>query len=484
MKEKTKTKTKIKHTSIKTLKHTRGISSLKIIQRIVMIIFMFPAVQVYATELTQLIDSALKKNYKIRNSEHEIISSEYDRKKGLSPFYPVVNIQANTTWSDSTTKYPDPASPNVDNEYNSNGYSLSISQTLIDYSKMYAYDESKLEAEINLVKHNKIINDIIVNVVENYFSYLKFQAQQKATKAELLSSSLRLTQIKRNNDLGNVSKTDVYEAFAQKEGNKRKVENIKKDIAISLRKLNSTTQSDTKPKFDIKLNLHYKEITLARQKKLFDTLVNTNYDIIVAKQGIAKADKTLGKARSGFLPTLSASADYNYTDSNNAFPSHKNDSSYGLKLTIPIMNGGSDVYEYKKNKNKIVQSQVTYEQTIDETQVSFDELVIKVNNNVESIGILKSIVLSNYSVYEGTQKAYKIGTKTLTDLLASESSLYNSIRDYYSNNYDYIINMTKLNALLGPIDLTSLEQLSLSMIPLVYNFDIKILDKFKKDLNE
>jgi outer membrane protein TolC len=437
-----------------------------------------------ATELIQLIDNALTSNYKIRSSEHELISSEYDRKKGLSPFYPVVNIQANTTWSDSTTKHPGANIPYLENEYNSNGYSLSISQTLIDYSKMYAYDEIKLEGEINLVKHNKIINDIIVNVVENYFSYLKYQAQQKATKAELLSSSIRLKQIKRNNNLGNVSKTDVYETFAQKEGNKRKVENIKKDIAISLRKLNSTTQTNTKPKFDIKLNLHFKQITLKRQETLKKTLSHTNYDIIIAKQGISKADSILGKSRSDFLPTLSASADYNYTDSNHAIPSHKNDISYGLKLTIPIMNGGSDVYEYKKNKNKMVQSQVNYEQTLDDAQVSFDELVIKVNNNVESIAILKSIVLSNYSVYEGTKKAYKIGTKTLTDLLKSESNLYNSIRDYYSNNYDYIINMTKLNALLGPIDLASIEKLSSSMVPLVYDFDIKVLDKFKQDWNE
>ncbi|MGB0937460.1 MAG: TolC family protein [Colwellia sp.] len=295
-------------------------SFLRVIRRCIALII-FPATlglytqSATSTELKQLIDNALASNYKIRSSEHELISSEYDRKKGLSPFYPVVNIQANTTWSDSTTKYPNTNTPNLENEYNSNGYSLSISQTLIDYSKMYAYDEIKLEGEINRIKHNKIINDIIVNVVENYFSYLKYQAQQKATKAELLSSSLRLKQVKRNNNLGNVSKTDVYEAFSQKEGNKRKVENIKKDIAISLRKLNSTTQTNTKPRFDIKLNLHYKKITLERQKTLKETLRNTNYDIIIAKQGMSKADTTLGKSRSGFLPTLSASADYNYSDS-------------------------------------------------------------------------------------------------------------------------------------------------------------------------
>jgi hypothetical protein len=44
--------------------------------------------------------------------------------------------------------------------------------------------------------------------------------------------------------------------------------------------------------------------------------------------------------------------------------------------------------------------------------------------------------------------------------------------------------MTKLNALLGPIDLASIEKLSSSMVPLVYDFDIKVLDKFKQDWNE
>lgn len=433
---------------------------------------------VAANELSTTIEFAIKHNYKIRASEYEVISSEYDMKKGLSPFFPTINASANTKWNRSNT-VDNSVNSATKNNYNSNGYSISLSQSLIDLSNIHAYQMDVLDHEINQLKHHKIINDIIVNVVENYFSYLKYHSQYIATESELSSSIARFKHIKRNHELGNLAKTDVYEAYATKETNIRKLADIQKNLEIALLKLQSTAQIKMTPSVDVNIRQSYQAIGSQQQADLQTHMLLNNYDIIISKYNSKKSKKSSKKSQASFFPTLSTSINYQYTDSNNGTGTDTDNIIYSLDVSIPISNGGSDFYTYQKNIKQIEQSNINYEQAINDNEVSFKELIYKINHNVDSIHTLKSMITSNYSVYKGSQRAYKIGTKTLTDLLGAESNLYNSIRDFQANQYDYIINISKLKALLGPINLNEIEDLANAMIPLKKEFDIKKLEQFK-----
>jgi outer membrane protein TolC len=427
----------------------------------------------HASELSALINEALENNYQIINSRYEVESSEFDQSISGAFFYPTINASANTTWNDSEVDSTTPSN----SEYNSYGYRVSVSQTILDMSKIRSYQESGIDLQINKLKHDKIVNDIIIQVVENYFSYLKYHSQKKATDAQFRSSEARLKQISRNNELGNLPKTDVYETQAQKESTYKKLADIRKRINLALVQLQSTTQAPIRPSFDVKLNNQYTEIDYYEKSMLEKNLIGSNYDIAIAKSNLDKSKRSLTQSRSDFYPTLSASANYEYTDSN--FDSSKtDDATYALTLDIPIVNGGSDYYDYQKNKTKISQFSSQYDQAVNDNRVNFEELIYSINTNVESLAILKSIIKSNYLVYKGNQRAFKLGTKTLTDLLNSESDLYDNIREYHSNQYDYIINMTKLYALFGAVNLASLEDISNKMEPISDTFDITILERF------
>ena len=435
-----------------------------------------------AGELSSAIDVAVKKNYQIRVSDYEMIASEYDTKKTLSPFFPSLNASANTKWNESDTKEHADNSTAANN-YNSYGYSLSLSQTLFDYSLIHTYQIAVLDHDINLLRHYKVINDIIVNVVENYFSYLKYHSQYIATESEKISSEARFEHVKRNHQLGNVAKTDVYESYAKKEANIQKLADIQNSLDIALLELQSTTQTKMVPSVDVELQQTYVNISAQHQAVLRQRMLENNYDIIIAQHDIKKAKMTADKSRSSFYPTLSTSINYQFTESNNGTGTDTDSMTYSLDLAIPITNGGSDYLTYKKNAKQIEKSYLEYEQALDDKELEFKELVYDVNYNVYSIHSLKSSIISNYAVYRGSQRAYQIGTKTLTDLLGAETTLYNSIRDFQANQYDYIINITKLKALLGPVNLEEVEAISDQMVPAKKAFDIKVLDQFEGELN-
>jgi len=435
--------------------------------------------QTVNSELSTLIEHTIVNNYNIKNAEFELQSSGWDRKTSMSAFFPSIEAGVNTRWNDKEVT-PRSGVASADS-YNSNGYSVSVNQTIFNFADIYAYNISDTDYQIEALRHHKIVNDTIVGVVDNYFSFLKFQAQLKATKAEFTSSQARLKQIKRNHELGNLPKTDVYEAKAQQDSNGRQLANIQRNINIGLIKLRSVSQSSVLPAYDLELSYKYVGIDDTEKAALQTRLFERNYDIVIAKSNLARSQDSLKQSRADFYPTLSASANYEFTDSNLSGGSDTDEMIYSLNLSIPITNGGANYFNYQKSKNELAQLSSRYEQSINDSQLSFEELVFQINNNVESLSLLTSVVKSNYSVYKGMQRAYKIGSKTLTDLLSAESDLFDSIRDYYTNQYDYIINITKLHALFGPLNLTTLAAVSDTMIPFKREFDISLLDKLTSE---
>ena len=433
----------------------------------------FYSVSGYTSELSALINHTIDSNYQIISARYDVNSSRYDKDISSAFFYPSINASANTTWNESDVDSTTPSN----NEYNSNGYRISITQTILDLSRLDTYKESEIDLKISRLQHDKVVNDIVFEVVDNYFSYLKYHAQKKATDAQLKSSQSRLKQITRNHELGNLPKTDVYETQAQKGTTSKQITDIRKKISQALNQLRSTTQTRISPSYDMALTNQYSQIDESEKAALEKKLISGNFEIAIARSKLDRSKRTLSKSKSEFYPTLSASANYEYSDSN-LDHSIQDTSTYALTLDVPIFEGGSDYYEYQKSKNTIQQLSSRYDQSLNDTRVELDDTILNINANIESLDILKSVIKSNYLVYTGNKKAYRLGTKTLTDLLNSESDLYDSIRDYHSNQYDYIINTTKLYSLFGAIDLKAIEAISNSMVPINETFDMAALEQF------
>jgi outer membrane protein TolC len=249
---------------------------------------------------------------------------------------------------------------------------------------------------------------------------------------------------------------------------------------LSLNQLQSTSQTQVVPSFDVALNNQYLPISDSEKAQLKGKLVEANFDIAIAKSLLDKSKRTLSKSRSDFYPTLQASANYEYEDSNRD-NSKTDTTTYSLTVDLPIFEGGSDYYEYQKNKGRIQQFSAQYDQALNDAQFALDDTVLTINANIEAMSYLRAAVIANYRVYQGNKKAYRLGTKTLTDLLNSESDLFDSIREYYTNQYDYVINVTKLRALFGAIDLEELNRISDRMIPIEDTFDLSIIDSLSAE---
>ncbi|PSU44636.1 ABC transporter permease [Photobacterium frigidiphilum] len=422
-----------------------------------------------AANLLEVVDIALQENLSLNSAETGLRSSQYDLDINRGKFLPSLNVSANTNWNDGTTHQT--SGPNTNNSYNDHGVNVTLSQTLFNLGDIYSHTNTRIDVDIETLKTEQTRQTIIRDASTTYFEYLKSSAQIRATQAELNSSISRLKLITRNVELGNMAGTEKYEVLAQKEGTANTLRTLKKDQKIILTQLEMIVQRPLNPDYDLQSTIEFTEIPSDRERRLNDILYTSGYDLLIAQQQVKKSRQTLKETGATFVPSLTGSIGYTYDDTNDASATVLPDNGvteeavYTLKLDVPILNGGRDYYRYEQNKFDIERTEIDLQDSKDQSQQQFDEFIYNINDYSASLASLKTIIQANYASYNGIQKAHKLGTRTITDLLSAESKLFSSIRDYESARYDYIINLVQLNELIGNLNMNTIGKIAEQMSP-------------------
>lgn len=61
-------------------------------------------------------------------------------------------------------------------------------------------------------------------------------------------------------------------------------------------------------------------------------------------------------------------------------------------------------------------------------------------STMSRVNALKAATVSSRSALESTQAGYEVGTRTLVDVLAAQTQMFDATRNYLSSRYDYIKN--------------------------------------------
>lgn len=422
----------------------------------------------YANDITQVIDLALKNNLEIAASQLSIEESRADLGVSRSKFLPSLTGAADTTWNENKTDLS--TVPDTKSEYNSHSYSLSFSQSIFNLSDIFAHGTSKLNFSVAEVNHDIKVKEVIESTAIDYFEYLKNRAQLNATIAELQSSASRYDQMKRNVELGNVAGSELYEVLAQKEGIANRLRSLKKDREVVLNRLTSAVQYPVTPMQDLKPEVLFDLIQDLKKDELIEDAIKYNNSVLVSKLEVQIAKRSLQESGADFLPSVSVTGSYRNDDSNNydrtdLTATGKSESmTLGLNLSVPIISGGSNYYSYSKNSTTLERRQILLENTFVQTRDSTYQTILNINDLSQAISTFETIIKANYSSYQGIQRAYQLGTRTITDLLAAETKLFNSLRDYQNARYDYVIESIKLERLIGTLNIESISRVMGMMV--------------------
>ena len=389
--------------------------------------------------------------YQQEISKHLAVTES--RPQALAKLLPSLNLSGNTKRNaqDITTSG---SSVGADGEidFNSHGYSLSITQPLFrrdDFIALAQADSQIKESEAKLAKAQQ---NLIIKVSKSYFNVLKSLDNLEFAKTEVTSLKRQLDQANQKFEVGLSAITDVQEAkagydlaVAQEIQAINKIDNAKEEV----RELTG--------EYINQFSVLGKDILLVKPNpEVIDSwtelAIKQNLDIAAANFALESARKEIKKQSAGHLPTVDIVASHGYDSTGGRFGSTRTDrSAIGLELNIPIYSGGLVNSKTREAHEKYNQSMHYLEKARRSAQRETREAYLGVISGISQVAALKQAVISSETALLATESGFEVGTRTAVDVVASQRATSKALRDYSNAKYDYILNTLKLKRSAGTL---------------------------------
>lgn len=344
-----------------------------------------------------------------------------------------------------------PTSVTTIDSYDTEGYTLSLTQSIYNHGYWLQWQQADLTVAIGEAQVNAARQDLIVRVAQAYYNLLAAQDTLKFATAEKESIGKQLEQNKQRFNVGLIAVTDVKESQAQYDLSVAQwitAENAQATATESLRNLIGIVPENLAPLVeDIPLMIPQPE----NIDEWVKTALQNNLSLKAAQLALEVAEKQVGVQRSGHYPSLSliASRDDVTTDGVSVGDTESTDDAVILNLNVPIFSGGLTNARTQEAIALKEQTRVLRDQSQRATEQLCRTSYLGVTASIARVTAYKQALISTQAAFEATQAGYEVGTRTAVEVLTALREQYRSERDYAQARYDYVINLLRLKQAAG-----------------------------------
>lgn len=395
-------------------------------------------------------------------SDPEILAAEFEyramletRPQSQSALLPTVKLSVFSSQSKlQTTNSPNPSVivngsiVNVSSRYRTNGYSLSLLQSIYSYGLYKQLEKTDINIALSTAKINEQRQKLILRVAEAYFLVLAAEDNLRFAQAEEQAIAQQLTQTKNRLEVGLIAITDVIESQARYDvsvAQQISAENKRAINIESLRSIIGEKPALLKPlTADIELIIPQP----ANMQKWVDDGKHNNLSLQVAKLSYDMARKQIDIDKSDHYPYLDLSARHNYI-STEGLSTDSKATSMSLTLTIPIYSGGLTSAKTRQAILLAEQARALRNKAYRQAVEAIRKNYLGVTTSIAQVKAFKQSLISTQAAHEATQAGFEVGTRTSVDVLASLREQYRAEKNYAKARYTYVLNILKLKSAAG-----------------------------------
>lgn len=342
-------------------------------------------------------------------------------------------------------------------------YDVKLTQYILNMSDWLKVKSASHAVKAAFAAYTFAAQDLIERTVNAYFSVLQAEEILRFSKAEKEALKSEYHKADQSFKVGIKTITDVYNAKAAYDSSiaeyvtaKNALENAKEDVRVitgvwyeRLDGLKSNVTLNTPDPKDI--------------DQWVRVAIEHNWKWIEATHLALAARAEMASAHATRLPTIGALVAYDYDDvtlSNVGYEKQKGPS-VGLELNVPLFSGGAITSDVRQKNAAyqlaLYQKEHIYRSVLNDTRKSY----LGVSRDIRKAEADKQAIISNKSSLKGMREGYKVGVRTIVDVLNAEKSLYGSQKNYAIDRYDYIrdsIHLKLSTGLLSEQDLIAINQ--------------------------
>jgi len=385
----------------------------------------FPA---HSQTLEQAVAFTITTNPEIKASYNEFKSKFFDAEASGGAYMPKLDLDAGIGY-----EAVDLAS-GTDNELTRKEATLTLTQLLWDGSAtLNDMDRTAADAESVRFQLMSDAQDIALQVTKIYLDATKAYEVLALSESNLAVHKEIYTDIKKRVDSGIGSTADLSQVearLAKAHGNLLAAQNNLFDVHTQFKRIvGQSPQGLTFPRAD------QTAIPFTVDEAL-DTAFNAHPVIKVAQADVDSARFQYDQTKGVNYPTLSIEANQTWRDDAGGIEGGSDEFSAMLRMRYNLYNGGSDSDRtesaaYQLNKAKDFRDR-TYRSVEEGLRLSWSALDL----TVQQKDFLADHVDSASDTVIAYEKQYKLGKRTLLDLLNTENELFEARKGYLDAKYD------------------------------------------------
>jgi outer membrane protein TolC len=312
-----------------------------------------------------------------------------------------------------------------------------LNQKIFDPSFGVALKAAKLSQQQSMQSLQKTSEQAAYNISRIYYQSLIVQKQINVLRTTLEASMKVLASTELRYKNGMAKKVDVDKIKVSCNNTKSQLQQSELNYGQSLNNLKFQMGMPVENPISLSDTILSLESEINNQKK--DTLsVENRVDYQLQKTYLQLYEADKKKNVSGYLPTLSFVANYNYNAMRkefNFFESGQrwfNSYSVGLTIKIPIFDGlqrqakiSQSSLNIEKARENIHLAEQSIKVDISNYEIQYQNALNNISNERENLDLATS-------VYENTQLSFQQGTGSSMDLVQAESSLREAQNIYFN----------------------------------------------------
>ena len=415
---------------------------------------------VFAENLLQVYQQALKNDAQIRASEAGYLAVLEKRPQALSALKPRIDLGGSATYNLQQIERTGPRDGG--SAFLNFGYNLNLTKPLIHkeiQAQIGQVNATILQAKANLERDRQ---NLIIRVAEAYFQYLKAKEGQIFATAEKKAIARQLNQVKAFFDAGRSAITDVKEAQARYDQSKALEVVAQQQIDIAKESIKAITTRYYKHLAGVSSKTPLIVPKPNNIEQWTQTAIKNSLQVIAASHAVTAAQKAVDIARAAKSPTVDLFARHsgNTTQGESQFDQDKFDASIGIQFNMPLYRGGNISSRIREARHRLQQARQQLEAqkrvVAQQSRAAYTTII----SGLAQIKAFKQALNSTQTAAKATQAGFEAGTRTAVDILLALRETFRSKRDYSTARYDFLLNTLKLRQAAGILSENDIAALS------------------------
>ncbi|ODN44005.1 type I secretion protein TolC [Piscirickettsia litoralis] len=347
---------------------------------------------------------------------------------------------------------------------NGRGYSLTLTQSLVDYAQWQTLSQAEQQAAQADIVLQTAKQTLMLDVATAYFNVLEAQDNQVSAQAQVNSLKNNLDKVEQQHKVGVKPMSDVLDARSSYDQARADLIQKENDVATSWESLRAITGVKYKVLSPLKSDVSF-EGPIPNDINHWEMAAkNNNLDMKKARFDAEIAETSIDINHAGHYPTLSLQLAYSYnrdpTGAITGVVGNNHNATINLVLSVPIFSGGLITAQTQQAINQYEAAHYDLIKAERSAVSSSRQNFLGMKAQLSSIRAFESAVKADETTVKTYEASYAVGVATMLDILRAIKNLNTDQQQLAKARYDYILDYLQLKNNIGNLTLADLEKVN------------------------